>query len=121
MPAESGRVEKWGGWAACGLGWKTASGERPSLLEDLKAARAKVDRFAAPTHPVSVRVERIENEPALLVVLHQLALAQHAQVVRDVDDFSVEQLGQLADVFRPAAQVVEDLQAVEVSDRLQQL
>ena len=45
-----------------------------------------------------VRVERIEHESADLFRLHHVGGAQHAQVVRDVDDFRADGVGQRADV-----------------------
>src|SRR5438477_3096790 len=68
-----------------------------------------------------LRVQRVDDEPAVLLVLHQPGLPQHAQVVRDVDDLDVEQLGQLGHVLRAGPQALDDADAVGLGNRLQQL
>src|SRR2546425_767383 len=55
------------------------------------------------------RMQRIDDELALLLVPHQSRVAQHAQVVRDVDQLAAQQSGQLTDVLRPILQALDDL------------
>ena len=62
----------------------------------------------------NVGMQAVDDEASLLFILHQTGVAQHAEMVRDVDNLRVEQGGQLADVAAAGAETVDDPQPLRV-------
>jgi hypothetical protein len=64
-------------------------------------------------------MQGIDHEAAVFLVFDQAGLAQHAEVVRHVDDLDTQQLGQFGDVLFAREQAVDDADPVGFRDRLQ--
>ena len=48
-----------------------------------------------------VGMQAVDDEPALLLIQHDVRVTQDAQMMGDVDDLHSEQRGQFADIARP--------------------
>ena len=68
-----------------------------------------------------VRVEGIGDEPPVPLGLHDAALPQNLEMMRDVGDLFLELFRKLTDMLLPAAQRLHDPQAVFVRQRSEPL
>ena len=53
-------------------------------------------------------MQRIDDEAAVLDILHEAGVTQDAEMVRNVDDLRVQQRRQFADIVRPPPQHADD-------------
>ena len=68
-----------------------------------------------------IRMDGVEDEPALPLGLQDAAPPQDLQMVRDVGDVFLEILRELADAFLPAPQGLHNPQPVLVPERFEPL
>jgi len=64
-------------------------------------------------------VQRIDYEPAILLVFDEARLTQHAEVVGNIDYFHLEQLCEFGYVFCTRSQAIDDTNAVRFGNRLE--
>ena len=66
-----------------------------------------------------IRVELIDDKAALPLILHNARLPQNTQMMRNVDDFGIQRLGDFTYIFRTAAETLNNLQALAIGHRSQ--
>src|SRR5206468_1566156 len=94
-----------------------------SAIRDLQSAAAEVERIGGnegDLWPEMLRIQRVDDVHALLVIANEVGAAQHAHVVRHVGDYVFEECGQLADVFWPGPQALDDLETPGIRERPEQ-
>ena len=68
---------------------------------EFESAAAQIEAVACALlflGPKNVAMERIDHIFALLLVRHESGMAQHTEVVRDIDEFLTQKRRQLADI-----------------------
>lgn len=68
-----------------------------------------------------VGMKTVQNEPPLPFFLQKSGVSQNPQVMRERDHLDFEQRCQIADIFRPASQRVDDSQPKRLTQRLEPL
>src|SRR5262245_13152851 len=61
-------------------------------------------------------MQLVDDEAALAVVVDQPRLAEHAEVVRHLNDVAAQELSKLADVLRPLAKALDDAQPLGLGE-----
>jgi hypothetical protein len=90
----------------------------------LELAAAEVDHINGSSwtfRPEDLRMKGVVYELTLFLVAHQLGLAQDAEVMRDMGQAFADHLGKVTDAFWTALKALNDLQAIRVSQRLEEV
>src|SRR5262249_5161291 len=93
-----------------------AKTSRLSFLAELEPATAEIYHIFVLEH---IWMERVGHKLALLVIAHQSRMAQYAEVMRDVGDVFIQQLGERADMLRRVPQALNNPQPLRVGERFE--